>query len=121
MQVIIYKQDNDSLAIIHPTQEAVSLYGIEAIALKDVPFGKPFKIIDSTEIPTDRSARAYWTVDDEILTDGTGAEYSTFPEAVEQPTEPLIEEEVPTPSDDPVIESEPVLEPSSPIQEEEQP
>lgn len=89
MQVIIYKQDNAALAVICPTQEAIDLYGIEAIALKDVPFGKPFKIIDSTELPEDRSTRAYWTVDDEALTDGVGAEYSTFPEPLEQPSSPI--------------------------------
>ena len=121
MQVIIYKQDNDVLAVIHPTQEAIDLYGIEAIALKDVPSGKPFKIIDSSELPADRSSRAYWTVDDVVLTDGVGAEYNTFPEPVEEPTEPLIEKVVPTTSEQPVTQPEPVSEPSSPIPEGVQP
>ena len=121
MQVIIYKQDNDSLAVVYPTQEAIDLYGIEAIALKDVPFGKPFKIIDSSELPSDRSSRTFWTVDDVVLTDGVGAEYNTFPEPSEQPTEPLIEEVVPTPSEQPVTQPEPVSEPSSPIPEGVQP
>jgi len=30
--VIIYKQDNGAVAIIRPTDEALALYGIEAIA-----------------------------------------------------------------------------------------
>lgn len=80
MQVIIYKQDNGVLAVIHPTVEALELYGIEAIAAKDVPAGKPYKIVDASEIPTDRSQRNAWTVDDAELTDGVGAEYDTFPE-----------------------------------------
>jgi hypothetical protein len=46
-----------------------------AVALKDVPAGKPFKIIDASEIPTDRSQRNAWTVDEAELTDGAGAEY----------------------------------------------
>jgi hypothetical protein len=79
-QVIIYKQDNGVLAVIHPTVEALELYGIEAIAAKDVPAGKPYKIVDASEIPTDRSQRNAWTVDDAELTDGVGAEYDTFPE-----------------------------------------
>jgi hypothetical protein len=79
-QVIIYKQDNGVVAIIRPTEEALALYGIEAIAAKDVPAGKPYKIIDASEIPTDRSQRNAWTVDDADLTDGLGAEYDTFPE-----------------------------------------
>lgn len=78
MQIIIYKQDNEVLSIIYPTQEAIDLYGIETIALKDVPYGKPFKIIDSSELPDDRSTRAFWTVDDNVLTDGVGSEHTTF-------------------------------------------
>jgi hypothetical protein len=79
-QVIIYKQDNGVVAIIRPTEETLQRYGIEAIALKDVPAGKPYKIVDASEIPTDRSQRNAWTVDDADLTDGVGAEYDTFPE-----------------------------------------
>ena len=78
--VIIYKQDNGVVAIIRPTQEALALYGIEAIAAKDVPTGKPYKIIDASEIPADRSQRNAWTVDDVDLTDGVGAEWATFDE-----------------------------------------
>ena len=79
--VIIYKQDNGVVAIIRPTAEALAVYGIEAIAQKDVPAGKPYRIIDASEIPTDRSQRNAWTVDDADLTDGVGAESNTFPEA----------------------------------------
>ena len=80
-QVILYKQDNGIAAIVRPTAEALALYGIEAIAAKDVPAGKPYKIIDASELPTDRSQRNAWTVDDAALTDGVGAESNTFPEA----------------------------------------
>ena len=77
-QVIIYKQDDGVVAIIRPTEEALALYGIEAIAQKDVPAGKPYKIIDASEIPTDRSQRNAWTVDDADLTDGVGHVGNTF-------------------------------------------
>ena len=78
--VIVYKQDSGVVAIIRPTAEALALYGIEAIAAKDVPAGKPYKIVDASQIPADRSQRNAWTVDDAGLTDGVGAEWSTFPE-----------------------------------------
>ncbi len=78
MQVIIYKQDNGVLAVIRPTVEALELYGIGAIAAKDVPSGKPYKIIEASELPADRSERAHWTCDDEDLTDGVGSESNTF-------------------------------------------
>ena len=79
-QVIIYKQDNGVVAIIRPTQEAIALYGIEAIAQKDVPAGKPYKIINASEVPTERTYRNTWTVDDVDLTDGVGANWNTFDE-----------------------------------------
>ena len=82
-QVIIYKQDNGVVAIIRPTEEALALYGIEAIAAKDVPAGKPYKIIDASEIPADRNQRNAWTADDADLTDGVGAEWNTFPQEVQ--------------------------------------
>lgn len=79
-QLIIYKQDNGVIAIVRPTEEALALYGIEVIAQKDVPVGKPYKIIDSSLVPTDRAQRNAWTVDDADLTDGVGANWSVFGE-----------------------------------------
>ena len=77
-QVILYKQDNGVVAIIRPTAEALALYGIEAIAQKDVPAGKPYQIVDASAIPTDRSQRSAWTVDDADLTDGIGSASNEF-------------------------------------------
>jgi hypothetical protein len=77
-QLIIYTQDNGTVAVIIPTPEAIEQYGIGAIAIKDVPAGKPFKIVDSSEIPTDRSLRNAWTVDESDLTDGIGGESNEF-------------------------------------------
>lgn len=78
MNRIIYKQDSGTIAIIIPTQDALDTYGIEAIAKKDVPAGKPYRIIDASDIPTDRSQRAAWTVDESVLTDGVGSVSSEF-------------------------------------------
>jgi hypothetical protein len=77
-QVIIYKQDNGVVAVIIPTAEALEQHGIQAIAIKDVPAGKPFKIIDAADIPSDRSERDAWTVDEADLTDGIGGESNEF-------------------------------------------
>jgi hypothetical protein len=77
--VIIYKNNEGGVSVIYPTSEALQLYGIEEIALKDVPHSKPFKIIDSAELPS-REKRNQWDVDEADLTDGVGAEYSTFPD-----------------------------------------
>lgn len=83
MQVILYKNDDGGVSVIYPTQEALAIYGIEAIALKDVPPGKPYKIIDASELPS-REQRNQWDVDEADLTDGIGNETNTF----EVPNEP---------------------------------
>ncbi len=62
-QVIIYKQDNGVVAVIVPTQDAIEQHGIQAVAIKDVPAGKPFKIVDAAAIPEDRTFRNAWTAD----------------------------------------------------------
>jgi hypothetical protein len=59
-QVIIYLQDNGVVAVIIPTQEALEQHGVQAIAAKDVPAGKPYKIVDVSDIPSDRTWRNAW-------------------------------------------------------------
>jgi hypothetical protein len=78
MNRIIYKTDEGGVAVIIPTPEALEQHGIQAIAIKDVPAGKPFKIIDASEVPSDRSQRDAWTVDEAELTDGIGGESNEF-------------------------------------------
>jgi len=79
-QCIIYKNDDGGVSIIIPAPEALEKYGIQAIAEKDVPEGKPYKIIDAAEIPEDRTFRAAWTVDEAELTDGVGGSITSFEE-----------------------------------------
>jgi hypothetical protein len=57
-QVIIYPNDNGSVAIVIPTIECN--LSIEEIAAKDVPAGKPYKIIDHSELPTDNTFFEAW-------------------------------------------------------------
>ena len=77
---IIYQNDDGGVSIIIPTQEVLQQYTVEQVALKDVPAGKPFKIVDTDTIPTDRTFRGAWEVDEAELTDGVGADYDTFPQ-----------------------------------------
>jgi hypothetical protein len=76
---IIYTTDDGRLAVVMPAPECLETYTIEEIALKDVPFGKPFKIVEHSDIPTDNTFRDAWEVDPSILTDGVGAESNEFP------------------------------------------
>ena len=77
---IIYKSDDGGVAEVYPALSCGLT--IEQIALKDVPFGKPFKIIDVSDLPTDQTTRNAWTVDEADLTDGVGADYGIGSENV---------------------------------------
>jgi hypothetical protein len=59
---IIYPTDNGGVAIIVPASEWLAQEGntIEILAAKDVPEGKPYKIIDTTDVPSDRTFRNAW-------------------------------------------------------------
>lgn len=70
---IIYQNADGGVSVIIPCLECGLT--VEEIAAKDVPTGKPFKIVDVSDIPSDRSARNLWAVDEADLTDGIGAEY----------------------------------------------
>lgn len=72
---IIYTNEDGSVAVIHPTQEALALFPIEVIAKKDVPAGRPYKIVEDSVIPSDRTFRSAWEVDINDLTDGLGADF----------------------------------------------
>lgn len=80
MKRIIYPT-SEGVAIIAPTAEALETYSIEAIAAKDVPAGVPYKIINTVDVPTDRTFRAAWEADI-AEPDGVGAESNEFPEVV---------------------------------------
>ncbi len=69
---IIYKNESGGVSIITPTQEALSFMTIDDIARKDIPTGLPYKIVEDSEVPADRTFRDAWTVDEATLTDGVG-------------------------------------------------
>ena len=55
---IIYPTDEGGVAVIIPAAECGLT--IEEIAAKDVPDGKPYKIVDVYDIPSDRTFRGAW-------------------------------------------------------------
>ena len=72
MKRIIYKNPDNTVSIIVPAPEALQSMTIEQIAKKDVPTGYKYKIVDVSEIPSDRSLRNAWSIDEAELTDGVG-------------------------------------------------
>ena len=57
-QRIIYPTDDGGVAVIVPAPECGLT--IEEIATKDVPVGKPYKIVNVADIPLDRTFRNAW-------------------------------------------------------------
>ena len=75
-QVIIYNQDNGIPAMVTPTPECLETHSILEIAIKDVPAGKKFKIIDAADLPTE--PQETWVVDEADLKDGVGGKSNEF-------------------------------------------
>ena len=78
MTRIIYKQDNGRVAVIEPCTWEINPatgenFTVVEVAKMIVPNGKKYKIVEDSDIPTDRTFRNAWTVDDSDLTDGTGS------------------------------------------------
>lgn len=61
MKRIIYPNDDGGVSVVIPNPN--TKYTIEQIALKDVPAGKPYRIIEDTDVPTDRTFRNAWEAD----------------------------------------------------------
>lgn len=57
-QRIIYPNDEGGVSVVIPAPECGLT--IEEIAAKDVPAGKPFKIVDVSDIPSDSTFRNAW-------------------------------------------------------------
>lgn len=66
---IIYKNTDGSIGIIVPANCGLT---VEQIARKDVPNGLSYKIVNASDISSDRTFRNAWTIDDAELTDGVG-------------------------------------------------
>ena len=75
MKRIIYPNDDGGVSVVIPSPN--TKYTIEQIALKDVPAGKPYRIIEDTELPTDRTFRDAWEADFSSP-DGTGVGADEF-------------------------------------------
>lgn len=61
---IIYPNDEGGVAVLVPTDEYLQSHTIEELAAKDVPAGKPYQIVDVSDIPSDRTFRNAWTYED---------------------------------------------------------
>lgn len=53
---IIYPTDNGGVAIVVPSGEV----SLDQVIAQSVPEGKPYKIVNVSDIPTDRTFRDAW-------------------------------------------------------------
>jgi hypothetical protein len=85
-KVIVYKQENGSVALVIPTQNALLSYTVMEIAVKDVPFGKPFKICNISDLPN--TPQEEWVIEDFEPITGIKEDFPVEPEVVVDPIVP---------------------------------
>ena len=75
----IYKNPDNSVGIIIPSDEALAIFGLEKILEKDVPAGLPYWMVSVNDIPENRIFRSAWEIDENFgKPDGFGGENNQF-------------------------------------------
>ena len=69
-KVVIFISETGGVAVLTPCNPHKA---IKEIADSGVPTGRPYKIMNVADMPTDYSSFDQWTVDAADLTDGEGA------------------------------------------------
>ena len=76
---IIYKNLDNSVGVIIPTQEVLKFATVLQVAEKDVPAGLPYWIVEDSVIPEDRTFRGAWEIDESFgKPTGFGGESNQF-------------------------------------------
>ena len=76
---IIYKNEDNSIGIITPTEEVLKFATLLDVAEKDVPHNLPYWIVDASTIPESRTFRNAWEIDESFgEPDGFGGENNEF-------------------------------------------
>lgn len=76
---IIFKNQDNSIGIITPTDEALKFATVIQIAEKDVPYNLPYWIVEDSVIPEDRTFRSAWEIDESMgEPDGFGGQSNEF-------------------------------------------
>ena len=81
MTKIVYRQDDGIVAVVSlPPDECMPInsetgekFTIDEVAARDVPTRYKYKKIEDSDVPTDRTFRNAWTIDESDLTDGVGS------------------------------------------------
>lgn len=77
-QRILYIDDDGNVCVVIPSEKILQRRSIHQIARKDVPPGKPYAIVNTDTVPSDRYFREAWEVDPAGLIDGVGNNSNTY-------------------------------------------
>ena len=81
MKKIIFKNQDNSIGIITPSDEALIFATIEQIAEKDCSYNLPYWIVEDSVIPENRTFRSVWEIDETMgEPNGFGGESNQFDE-----------------------------------------
>ena len=76
---IIFKNQDNSIGIITPSDEALSFATVFQVAEKDCPYNLPYWIVEDSIIPENRTFRSAWEIDESFgKPDGFGGESNQF-------------------------------------------
>ena len=76
---IVFKNEDNSIGIITPTDEALSFATVIQVAEKDVPHNLPYWIVEDSVIPENRTFRSAWEIDESFgKPDGFGGLSNEF-------------------------------------------
>ena len=70
MDRIIYARADGGVSIVTATDEWQGT--LDELARKIVPCGTPYKLISQSDLPTDRTWRDAWVLEDGFVPDGLG-------------------------------------------------
>ena len=76
---IVFKNQDNSIGIITPTDEALKFATVIQVAEKDVPHNLPYWIVEDSVIPENRTFRSAWEIGESFgKPDGFGKESNEF-------------------------------------------
>jgi len=75
---ILYTDTDGTITFLIPSENCLLEHTIQEIAEKDVPHGRPYKIITTDDLPDDLTFMGAWEVNESDLNDGVGGEHHMF-------------------------------------------
>ena len=78
MNRVIYQNIDNTVAVLIPAQEVLDIVGLQAIAEKDCPKDLPYWLVMDTDIPSDRTDRNSWVLENMPEPDGFGGVSNEF-------------------------------------------